>query len=265
MRKNKIALVGCGRWGENYLKHLNGEIVAIVDPDKRIEDPRRVDTIGDLEYTSIDGAIIASPASMHWEHAIEFLGRCVPCLVEKPLTTSLTSAKRMIEVAQKHSATIHAGHIFSCYEMPDMEDISLMTACWAHQGRKRRDCSVWWDMAPHAIYLMMRIAGYRPWKVRLSRNLELDFGDFHGRITCSWNSPRRRFVAVMNRMGYESRVEFDEIALQPTPLERQIDAWNNGQSNLQEAVDVVAILEAATGEEWKSPDYVDVPSTILQS
>jgi predicted dehydrogenase len=92
----KGAIIGCGAMGRIHAKKLllnsSVDLVAVVDPDPRMEAGIASLPWVDKLPTSIDFAVVAVPTALHSKVALPLLVAGVPCLVEKPLGGSLADA-----------------------------------------------------------------------------------------------------------------------------------------------------------------------------
>lgn len=95
MSQVRIALIGLGRMGRNHMRTIHDDqrfsLVATVDPFEKslaTEYDAR-----DVQWVSVDCAIIAAPTGLHAVVADDVLGS-VPALVEKPLASSFAECKR---------------------------------------------------------------------------------------------------------------------------------------------------------------------------
>lgn len=61
------------------------------------------------EKAELDAVYIATPNSMHHDHAIYFLNKQIPVYCEKPMATNAREVKEMIEVAKKNNTYIMEG------------------------------------------------------------------------------------------------------------------------------------------------------------
>ena len=113
-RKLKIAVVGLGRigWRFHFQQVLTSdqfELTAVVDslPDRLAEARAAAgcETLMDFDdlwsRPSPDGVVIATPTTLHESMAIRALERGCHVILEKPMTTSIASADRMIAQARK--------------------------------------------------------------------------------------------------------------------------------------------------------------------
>ena len=98
----RIALLGCGLWGQNILRELLmlGARVIVIDPSeparRRASQMGGVGAIAELEaLPEIDGFVIATPATTHALAIESILDRRVPIFCEKPFTTDQASAVRL--------------------------------------------------------------------------------------------------------------------------------------------------------------------------
>ncbi|KPF72648.1 oxidoreductase [Bosea sp. AAP35] len=116
-----IALVGAGLIGRAHLERLDASAdcrcSAICDPTegaKALATERGTPwfaSIADmLAAMKPDGAIIATPNALHVDGAIECLEAGVPVLVEKPLSDSVASARRLVVAQARTGIAVLAGH-----------------------------------------------------------------------------------------------------------------------------------------------------------
>ena len=59
-----------------------------------------------LDNVELDGVVVASPHTLHYEHALAALERGLHVMCEKPLTTSGAHARRLVEVAAEQGVEI---------------------------------------------------------------------------------------------------------------------------------------------------------------
>ena len=117
----RIAVIGAGHLGRWHAQQLAGlpdvELAAICDPD-----PARqaladlygcpwVPNIASLDLTSMDGASVAAPTTLHHALAANLLEHGVPCLVEKPLAATVADARALCEIADRTGTLLQVGHI----------------------------------------------------------------------------------------------------------------------------------------------------------
>ena len=114
----KVALLGCGRWGQNHLKVLADfrdkglvENVIAVDISKEARD---ASILADEARPSIDGVeadlvIIATPSNLHSEHSLKLISEGYHVLVEKPLGCCESEAAQVIASARENGRILGVG------------------------------------------------------------------------------------------------------------------------------------------------------------
>jgi len=121
IKKIRTAVVGTGYLGgfhaEKYSQLENSQLVAVVDLDgKRAGEVAA--KVGTRAYTSyreilemVDAVSIAVPTNLHYEVAKDFLEKGVGVLLEKPMTTTLSEADKLIRIAKEKGAVLQIGHL----------------------------------------------------------------------------------------------------------------------------------------------------------
>ena len=67
--------------------------------------------LGDPLPSSVDAAIIASPTDMHYEHAMHYIERGVPVLIEKPIAASIWQARHIVNALQSNQTIAAVGYV----------------------------------------------------------------------------------------------------------------------------------------------------------
>jgi predicted dehydrogenase len=117
----KFAIVGAGVMGANHARVLRSvpgvEITHVVDPD-RVRAERAAAASGAAATTDLDDvlgrvdcAIVASPSSMHEEHALALMARGTHLLVEKPVAVTVEAAGRLVDAAADAGVVLQVGHV----------------------------------------------------------------------------------------------------------------------------------------------------------
>jgi len=117
----KIGVIGVGHLGQHHVKHLvhmaGVEFQGIYDTnsDQAASIARRFGTkvFESLEKMAeaCDGVTIAVSTPAHFEVARYFLSKGVHCLVEKPLTSTVEEAEKLIDLAKEKGLALQVGHI----------------------------------------------------------------------------------------------------------------------------------------------------------
>ncbi len=119
-RKAKIGFIGAGWWATaNHMPVLAArddvELTAVcrlgADELQQVrqqfgfeyatEDYRKL-----LDEVELDAVVVASPHTLHYEHALAALERGLHVMCEKPMTTSAAHARRLVEVAEEQGVEI---------------------------------------------------------------------------------------------------------------------------------------------------------------
>lgn len=124
--ETQIGLIGAGGWG-HHLGELvrsseNGDLTAIaeiveetreqagealeVEPESRYENIEEM-----LDSTTLDGVIVTTPHSFHYEHTTLALDRGIGVLCEKPLTIDVEDARDLVRRSEAgDSPTLMVGY-----------------------------------------------------------------------------------------------------------------------------------------------------------
>ena len=117
----RIAVVGVGHLGQHHarlLASMDGvQLVGIVDtkPGRAGEIASKLGVpsfthLGELPLDGLDAVTIAVPTVSHLDVALRLIDAGVSVLVEKPLSSSLGDADKMIESAARRGVVLAAGH-----------------------------------------------------------------------------------------------------------------------------------------------------------
>jgi predicted dehydrogenase len=174
--KKKIALLGCGIWGQNILKELvslNAETTvyeANSDLKQKTLDLGATGFHIGLPYPEhYDGIIIATPSTTH-RSLIEILAPSgIPIFLEKPLTTTLEDAIALENLSPDnvflmHVWLYHSGikllrEIVRSGELGRILGIRSTRVNWTSP---RKDTDSAWNLSPHDITIAKAILGYLP-------------------------------------------------------------------------------------------------------
>jgi len=177
MSKVRIAIVGCGYWGQNLIRNFSDlegvEVGAVCDFNLNAlaRMKRRYPTIELLQDyrdvlsdSRIHGVVIATPASTHYPFAHQALQAGKHVLVEKPLAPSTKQVLDLVELAEKRSKTLMVDHTFlytsavrhikSLIDSGEVGDLLYFDSVRISLGLVQRDINVIWDLAPHDFSIM---------------------------------------------------------------------------------------------------------------
>jgi predicted dehydrogenase len=117
----RVGVIGVGHLGrfhaQNYLKLPSVELAGVTDSDS--ERARQIaDECGCGVYPDIDSLLknveavsVAVPTDHHFEVAGQVLSAGIHCLVEKPITETVTQAETLIRMASVKGLILQVGHI----------------------------------------------------------------------------------------------------------------------------------------------------------
>lgn len=130
---DKVAVIGLGSIGKRHLANLrrlfpNTKILGI---SSRGQLPESVENT-DLVDTSIDSvldfnpqfAIIASPATLHFQHSIPLIEQNIPLLIEKPITADADQANLLVKRIKEKD--ISANVAYCLRYLPAAQTVKLM-------------------------------------------------------------------------------------------------------------------------------------------
>jgi len=178
-----LALIGLGDWGKNYLSTIkafpNCRIKYLCSTSSTNLQIFKKDYIVTtnfkelLKFQDIDGVIIATPGSTHYQIAEEFLKKGFNLLIEKPLVTKYNDSLRLKELKNKTTSKILVGHVYlfdpayikTKKLLKDIGSIKSISYEAENNGPFRTDMSILWDLGPHAISLIMDIYDKAPYQI----------------------------------------------------------------------------------------------------
>lgn len=241
----KIAIIGCGYWGVNYVRVFaeipNSKVALVCDAsEERLQAVReRYPQISAttswkeaLSNASVDAVVIATPASTHFEMAQQALLSGKHALVEKPLATSVSDAQALVRTAEQQARVLMVGHTFlynaavrkvkELISSDDFGRIYYLHATRTNMGPIRVDVNTLWDLASHDVAIFNYLLDAQPEWVsavgsRTFGNQREDVGfatlRYPGGVIAnahsSWLDPNKvREVVVV---GSKRRVVFDDL------------------------------------------------------
>ena len=115
-----IAVIGAGHLGEFHIKLLKSSklfnLIGFFDPNKsRVKEIIdkyninffKIDKISSL----VDAVIISTPTSSHYETAVKFLNNKKHVFIEKPISSSIEQANKLIEIKKSNKLIGQVGHV----------------------------------------------------------------------------------------------------------------------------------------------------------
>ncbi|MEC4726564.1 Gfo/Idh/MocA family oxidoreductase [Shewanella sp. D64] len=115
-----IAVIGLGNIARRHRQNLKllfptAKVIALSASGRIVNEPIE---FADLQLSNIETlidnkpelVIVASPSPYHETHASMLIQHNIPVLIEKPLTSELESANRLLALSQTHSGQIMVGY-----------------------------------------------------------------------------------------------------------------------------------------------------------
>ena len=115
-----IAVIGAGHLGEFHIKLLKSSklfnLIGFFDPNKsRVKEIIDKYNINFFEIDKInslvDAVIISTPTSSHYETAVKFLNNNIHVFIEKPITSSIEQANKLIKIKRNNKLVGQVGHV----------------------------------------------------------------------------------------------------------------------------------------------------------
>ena len=182
-----LGLIGCGHWGPNYARLLQNtqqghlQVCVDLDPERLAAMKQRFPGVETLDHPdklwskSLDGVIIATPASSHYLLVKRALEQGLHVLCEKPLTLSSRESHELTALSEDKGLILMVGHTFlfhsgiqklKDYLQQDLlGEIYYLHAMRSNLGPVRQDVNALWDLAAHDISIFNYLLGEVPMAV----------------------------------------------------------------------------------------------------
>lgn len=180
MTNVSIGIVGLGYWGPNWLRNfamLEGAELrwgCDLSKDRTTKFARQypavrfTQNIDDLlKDPSLDAIVIATPTSSHFPLALKALKAGKHVLIEKPMTSTIAEATKLLAAAKTAKKLILTDHTFA-YTAAVQKIADLVTtkaignllyfdSTRLNLGLIQKDCNVLWDLAIHDLTILSSI------------------------------------------------------------------------------------------------------------
>ena len=223
----RVSLIGGGYWGSRIAsairRHPSLHLAWLCDTDpvqasaqaRQFKGCRSTDNVHDvLGDESTQAVVVATPAATHSDLAMMALRHNKHVLAEKPLATTLTDSRKLVEEAARRSLVLMCDHIY-CYSAPirtireliqsgEIGDLLYVESTRSNLGLVRQDVDVIWDLAIHDVaildhlvldsYPVQSVSTVVSDPLRIGRacisHITMDLGDgVAANINASWLSP----------------------------------------------------------------------------
>jgi len=172
-----IGLIGCGHLGNIHAKLINEisganntlNFAGVYDRDES----KKSDTASkykikafanfDELLNSVDTLIIVTSTSSHFEIAEKALDRNINLFIEKPVTSTLAEAEKLIEISGKRSVKIQVGHVerfnpaLTSLESFGLKPMFIESHRLAQFNPRGTDVSVIQDLMIHDIDIILHL------------------------------------------------------------------------------------------------------------
>jgi len=285
----RVGVVGFGYWGPNFVRVLRSlpdcRLVGVADlraearaaaasmhPGLELHED-----LDALLAAGIDAAVVATPASTHFELGRRLLDAGVDVLVEKPMAMRVEDGMRLAEAADAGGRVLMVGHLLEYHpglvqfrdmvRSGELGDLYYLYTTRVNLGKVRAAESALWDLAPHDVSTIRFLTDARPQHVSAQGGTYLRKGledvvfatiTFEGGIVAnlhvSWLDPHkvRRVTVVGNRR----MAVFDDM--EPSEKIRVIDKgidttehYESFQDAITERIGDIRIPPVRVGEPLK--------------
>jgi predicted dehydrogenase len=116
----RVGVVGVGYFGQFHVEKYRNlpevELVGVADINRsrlrEMASRLNVDTFPNYKdlYDKVDAVSIAAPTPLHYQITKDFFHHGIDVLLEKPITTTLAEADKLVEMAEKRHCIFQVGH-----------------------------------------------------------------------------------------------------------------------------------------------------------
>jgi UDP-2-acetamido-3-amino-2,3-dideoxy-glucuronate N-acetyltransferase len=249
----RLAVLGGGYWGRNLIRNFSAlegiEVTLLCELNEEASMECKglypwLETCTDhgriFQDDGVDGVIVVTPPSLHYQPAKEALAVGKHTFVEKPMATSYKEGKELVELAEKKGKVLFVDETFlydpALRVVKEMLDGGAIGEVYhilmerLGMGRIRCESNVWWNSAPHDLSILRYLIGREVRSISLHgsvylqkgiediawASLELE-GDMSAWIHLSWFHPlNTASLVIVGRRGaifYEGRFKKRRITL----------------------------------------------------
>jgi predicted dehydrogenase len=242
----RVAVVGIGYWGSKHVRVLRSTtgVATVIGVDQRFartsnrspEIDHGVTVYSCIEdaLPHVDAVVIATPPASHAPLGLKAIKAGKHVLVEKPMATTINTARLLIEAASAADVVLMPGHTFEhnqavhklreLVRTGELGRLFYLDCARLNLGFYQTDANVIFDLAPHDISIANFVLGSRPTTITAwaSRHvhpefedvayLRLDYADLgvQTNIHISWLSPYK--VRRVTAAGSKRMVVYDDLS-----------------------------------------------------
>jgi len=225
----KIGLIGLGYWGNIILKNLENmgiKEIIVCDIYLPTQDKyQKYEAVNDYKKMNCDYIFISTPTITQYEITKYFLEKGVNIFCEKPLTTSVSEAENLYNIALENNARLFTNWIFTFnnqietmkndYENGKLGKIKSVFMNRLNLGPERFDVNARWDLAAHDVSIIQYLFSEEPinvkWidykRIKNSKQEDSSLGlikyeDFSVTINVSWQYRKKVRECVFEFENY---------------------------------------------------------------
>ena len=243
-----VGVIGCGYWGPNLIRNFTQlnrtDVVRVSDlKEDRLNHMKTlysgVDTTTNyldiINDAKIDIVAVATSVHTHFKLASEALSAGKHVFIEKPMTSSVKEAEKLISLANENGCKLMVGHTFlytsavrkmkEIVDSGELGEIYYINSQRLNLGLFQQDINVIWDLAPHDISIINYLLGMEPSEVSAVGASHINPAiedvatvylhykkDLIAFVQCSWLDPDK--VRKMTIVGSKKMMVYDDV--QPT-------------------------------------------------
>lgn len=257
--KLRVAVIGAGNMGKHHLRNyseLSGvQLVGLADinPEaKTLAKEYDVDYFADylemLEKLKPDAVSIVVPTPFHFNIASHVIRLNIHCMLEKPITSTVDEADRLIDLAKKHKVIFTVGHIehynplirklkklLEANKVGEVSSIVCKRVGGFPAVEPATDVII--DLAVHDIDIISYLLNSQPKRIFShgsrthhsqkidSAEILLDYGQASGFVQANWLTPVKvRSIAVTGSKGYiEGNYITQELQYYRHNVQKEVD------------------------------------------
>ncbi len=222
-----LGLIGAGKWGSNYIetiKNIHGinlksiACKSLKNKKNLLKQYEMTDDWHKLTLSSmLDGIVIASPASTHFEIASECIKNRLPIIIEKPITLNFREAKLLKDLAIKNRVIVKVNHVYLYHPLyrelkkniSKKVNLRSIHTIAGNYGPFRKDVSALWDWGPHDLSMCLDIIKEYPTKVEAEFTENYSEGGVSKsniRVILSFKDNKYAEINIGNLMNTKKRV-----------------------------------------------------------
>ncbi|WP_019218971.1 Gfo/Idh/MocA family protein [Bartonella florencae] len=269
----RVAVLGCGHWGENHIRTLQslGALAAVSDIDSSravsFANMYSVDviTLDDLfTRNDIDALVVALPPQFHTENVLRAVKNGKDVLVEKPIALNVADAEQQVQVARQCERILMVGHILRFHpafekmcELVEQGELGEVRYIYSHRlgfGKFHTQSDALWDLAPHDLSMILALTGCEPSEIRGDGAAVIDQCSDFAHIHMTFPNGIRSHLFTSRLCPYRER-RLTVVGTKAMLVFDDMEPWNR-----KLAVHRFAVWKKK--QRWAfstdAPDYIDV-------